>query len=198
MNMLKKLWPVLTQSGGLAVYKILKNRLKRQLMKEKHLVLKYNKTTDARVMNAEITYKSYTVLNDISENTKQQFYRLSGRTSADEIFALFEKKAVFWAIFHQKNIVGYWWSISMENLKNWYIPLEVQDLVFFAAWVAPVWRGHAIAPSVLLDIIKHQTSDEISIYLDVETWNESGIKAWKKAGFIEIGLYPPLSNTQKV
>ncbi|MCK5728655.1 MAG: hypothetical protein KAG10_05535 [Methylococcales bacterium] len=197
MDKVKKLWKVLTQSGGLAVYKILKNRLQRQLMKREHIVLKYHQNTNTRALNTEITYKSYAILEEVPASTKQQLYSLSGTKNVNEMLSLFEKKAVFWAIYQQESVVGYWWSISMEDLKQWYIPLNKQDLVFFAAWVAPVCRGQTIAPSVLFAIINTQLSAEVSVYLDVETWNESGIKAWKKAGFIDVGIYPPLPEAQK-
>jgi ribosomal protein S18 acetylase RimI-like enzyme len=195
MDKLKKLWNVFSQSGGIAVYKIVKNRLKRQLIKREHVVLKYNKDTVAPAMKAEIIYKPYVVLQDVPKTTKQQLVALSGAANVDEMFAIFEKKAVFWAIYHQQNIIGYWWSITMDDLKQWYIPLKPQDIVFFAAWVTPVWRGQAIAPSVLMAIINQAVSNDVSIYLDVETWNESGISAWKKAGFVKMGIYPPLSDT---
>ena len=192
MDTLKKLWHVLHKSGGLAVYKILKNRLSRQWMKREHIVLKYHQNDTVNTLKKGLHYEQYSAISSVPETTKQQLYDLSGAENVTEMFALFEKKAVFWAIYQQESVVGYWWSSSIEGLKQWYIPLNPHDLVFFAAWIAPVWRGQAIAPSVLRHIIKTHINTECSVYLDVETWNESGIKAWQKAGFIDVGLYPPL------
>ncbi|MCK4493959.1 MAG: GNAT family N-acetyltransferase [Methylococcales bacterium] len=197
MDKFKKIWQVLHTSGSLAVYKILKNRLKRQLMKREHIVLKYHQNDLINTLKVGLHYKQYLTASAIPETTKQQLYRLSNAENVTEMFTFFEKKAVFWAIYQQESVVGYWWSTSIEGLKQWYIPLNAQDLVFFAAWVAPVCRGQAIAPSVLLHIIKKRINTDSSVYLDVETWNESGIKAWQKAGFIEVGLYPPLPQIQQ-
>ncbi|MCK5898337.1 MAG: GNAT family N-acetyltransferase [Methylococcales bacterium] len=197
MDKLKKLWNVLQKSGSSAVYKILKNRLKRQLMKKEHIVLKYQPNDKADTLKEGLCYEKYARLSTVPESTKQELYALSQSSYVDEMLLLFDQKAVFWVIYQQDLVVGYWWSTSIEGLRQWYLLLNPEDLVFFAAWVAPVWRGQAIAPSVLLNIINTQVETETSVYLDVETWNESGINAWKKAGFIEVGIYPPLPQIQK-
>jgi len=188
---------MLTKSGVRAVYKTLRIRFKSLFVKKANIVLKYSNHGyfESPLLNG-VVYRNYSIFSDISYQTKKQIYDIVGKKKTDEMFLLFMQGANFWGIFMEDKIIGYWWTITAESLGNWYVPLEKDSVIFFAALIFPEWRGYSISPAVLHRIIEKEISDEASIYLDVETWNDSALRAWLKAGFIVIGTYPPLGKQE--
>jgi len=196
MSPFVKLCRTLKRSGFGSIYKTVKVRLKSHLMSKKHIVLKHEKRCPNIPLMKGVTYKRHLHLLDIPDENIQQICKSEGQQRAERMFLLFDQGATFWAISVEHNIIGYWWSISGLALDQWYIPLGNDDVVFFAAMLFPEWRGYSISPAVLMQIIEREMPSEISIYLDVETWNEPALKAWIKAGFVELGTYPPLNSSE--
>lgn len=195
MRRLTRLWRMLMESGPNVVFKTIKMRLKRLFAKEAHIVLRYEQGNAGIRLMSGVAYKEYAHLSDIPVEDIRQIGETIGDQQAEKMFHLFEQGATFWLIDIEKKVVGYWWSIPGKLLKQWYVPLEDGDVVFYSAMVLPEWRGHSISPAVLIQIIEKKMPKNISVYLDVETWNESAIKAWLKAGFVQLGAYPAIDRT---
>jgi len=194
MNPFIRLWRILRTSGLGSVYKTIKMRLRRFFSEEAHIVLRYEQGNVGIKLMSGMAYDKYAHLSDVPERDIRQICEAIGDQQAEKMFLLFEQGATFWLIMGEEKIAGYWWSIEGKYLKQWYIPLKDDDVVFFSAVVLPEWRGHSISPAVLIQIIEKRMPENISIYLDVETWNESAIRAWLKAGFVRLGVYPAIGS----
>lgn len=191
MKKLTKLFRMLIRSGFHSVYLTLKIRLRRLFTRKEHIVLSYTGHCINLPLIDSLTYQKYDYLDEVSDYVKQSLHESSDNNQTNNLL-LFEEGATFWAVFFNKIFVGYWWSKSKKLIDPWYIPLNCNDIVFFAATIFPEWRGRSFSPIALNKIIKNEIPIGISVYLDVETWNESALKAWSKAGFTIVGTYPPL------
>jgi len=196
MNPFVKLWRTLRRSGFSSIYKTVKVRLKSHFISKAHIVLMHKNGFPNIPLMKGVTYKRHVCLSEIPGKNIQQICKAIGEERTKRMFLLFDQGAIFWAISVEQNIVGYWWSISGHSLEQWYISLNDDDAVFFSAMLFPEWRGYSISPAVLMQIIKYEMPNDISIYLDVETWNDPARKAWIKAGFVELGTYPSLNGPE--
>lgn len=194
MNSLIRRWRILRELAPGAIYNILKLRLKRMLSEPSHIVLKYeSKQTSVKLIGG-VGYSRFSQLSEMPNQDINQVHQLLGEKKAEQLLRMFQQGSVLWLIKKDGEVIGYWWSIRGERLQQWYIPLSEDDVVFYSAMIMHEWRGYSISPAVLIQIIRERMPEESAIYLDVETWNESAIKAWLKAGFIQIGRYPTLGS----
>lgn len=172
------------QSGGvLGVYNTVINKLCRVVIREKSIILKYQRSLLGIELSREIYYLKCKSISDVPEKLISQIYEEMGPFASEDMFSQFNIGSVFWVICNDDELVGYWWSIEGEFLEAWFIPLDNKDVVFLSALIVPKWRGFSISPSVLLHIIHNEISCNVSIFIDVKNWNLSALNAWKKAGF---------------
>lgn len=192
---LRKLFSLVKTQGPRSLGYIIDLRIRRRFSSNNHIVMKYNPGKTFIELSDDIVYDKYITLSQIETNYCLQINEEIGEERSSKMFDLFKKRAVFWLIRKKQEVIGYWWTVKSQDLRNWYILLNNEDNVFFAATIFFHWRGRQISPAVMQRIISTEYRDVEHIYLDVEAWNHPALRAWEKAGFSVVGKYPPLTKT---
>lgn len=76
------------------------------------------------------------------------------------------------------------WSKKGRNLQKWYIRLEPDDLVLYAATTFPRYRGRGIHSAARLFVLANEPHR--TAYCDVAEWNTTAKKNIEKTGFVPI------------
>jgi hypothetical protein len=75
------------------------------------------------------------------------------------------------------------WCIRGSRLGPWYVPLQPNDLVIYAAGTQNAFRGRGIHPAMIRYIMEHEPHDGGAIYCDALAWNVVAQKNIEKAGY---------------
>ena len=93
---------------------------------------------------------------------------------------------VMWLAIVDGRLGGYLWSRKGKFVPKWFVPLNEEDLQFFAAVTFDEFRGRGIAPALMRYIMQQEMSGRGMAYVDCAQWNTSAARFFEKAGFTRI------------
>jgi Acetyltransferase (GNAT) family len=130
--------------------------------------------------------------NDIPTNFWSALQAAQPNTTREEFIVPFAERSLLWIGAYGDAPVCYAWSTHGRDLKEWYIPLQPDDIVIFAVVTWPGSRGIGLARNIVQHIALVEGNDSVHIYLDTKEWNLSAQRSFERAGFRRVAVKPPL------
>jgi GNAT superfamily N-acetyltransferase len=93
---------------------------------------------------------------------------------------------VMWLAVVDGKFGGHLWSRKGKYVPKWFVPLNEEDLQFFAAVIFDEFRGRGIAPALMRYIMKQEMNGRGTAYVDCAQWNTPAARFCEKAGFKRI------------
>ncbi len=128
--------------------------------------------------------KSFRSKADVPESVKADLLRNGGKKTWEINEMEIDENAVFWVAFKDKHVVSTVFTRRGMCYKNWFLPLNPEDVVVFRLGTFPEFRGRGFAPSLIRQAIYETLKDSSGhAYIDCRTYNKSSINCIKKVGF---------------
>ena len=158
-----------------------------RIFERRHIIFLYNKGKSALMALPEgVKFERFTKESNIPLPFAQELVEEEGDVAVRRMLELFDKGACFWLIFHEREVVGFWWTIRASNLNRWFIDLLDEDVVLFNSYTFRAWRGKHISPAVAEAIVAQETSKAGRAYIDIAAWNKASLKSIAKTGFEQV------------
>jgi ribosomal protein S18 acetylase RimI-like enzyme len=115
-------------------------------------------------------------------------------TSREKFISPFAERGLLWIGIFGEAPVCYAWSTRGRDLKEWYVPLQPDDIVIFAVVTWPGYRGIGLARNIVQHIARVEGNDGVGVYLDTKEWNLSAQRSFERAGFRRVAVKAALES----
>ena len=98
-----------------------------------------------------------------------------------------EENAILWIASVNSHMVSFVFTRQGKYFKNWFVPLQPTDIVFFRLGTNPSYRGRGYATSLIRYVMHELETKEALFYIDIRTYNRPSIRCVEKTGWLCIG-----------
>lgn len=117
----------------------------------------------------------------------QQVEAEEGLSYTRNVLSRLQDAAQVYFMLFEEHVVGYLSIKTGAAIKNWYCPIEPNDIVIYGVTVFTAYRGRGFAPAAYYSLArKHEGRG--AVYIDAEYGNTPARRAIEKAGFELLGI----------
>lgn len=113
-----------------------------------------------------------------------------GNVPAEELEALLagletevDRGGVLWLGTIGGELAATQFSIRGSKMPGWYVPLQPNDIVIYAAGTLNAFRGRGIHPAMIRHIMENEPREGGEVYCDALVWNTVAQRNIEKAGY---------------
>lgn len=165
---------------------------RRKLFQNQNYVFRHSGSESEVKPKTSIEIERYDEWSKVPLSSRQQILDELGDQYENECIRELDERGVLWLGLEHDRVAAIQWSKQGEHIRNWFVSLNVNDIVIFATTTFQAYRGKRIAPYMMRSIIEVEVRDNCDAYVDCKVWNKSAESGILRAGFKRIAQLPPL------
>jgi hypothetical protein len=145
--------------------------------------------TYSRVQRCEpIQVEAYASMESVPQEDLQQITAAMGPAAVLFLRKFFARGARLWLGRHERQVVGFKWTLRGGIPGHHYMPIAENDAVSFAGRIFPQFRGQRFWQRLTAGLLTALKAEGISrVYFNVRRRNHAMLKAVRKAGIPVLG-----------
>jgi len=133
---------------------------------------------------SDCIFKCYNSIMDLPESIQADISSEGAPHRLERDIRELRENALLWVALVKGRVAATVFTRRGKFFRNWFLPLQPDDVVVFRLRTHPDYRGRGLAPSLIRHAM-HETvqSESAHAYIDCRTYNKASAACIRKAGF---------------
>lgn len=140
----------------------------------------------------DCTFCCYERLEDVPMNVREAIMAQGGQRTLNTDEREIEQNATMWASFCGEDLASVLFTRRGAHFRQWFVPLEDNDIVIFRVRTHSQFRGKGLAPSLMSYALHESLGAGEAAYIDCRVYNQPSIRSIEKAGFQHVATMKPI------
>lgn len=143
----------------------------------------------------DCSFHCYPCFDDVPVEVRRAIITRRGRDVLETDRRELDEGAVMWIAEIHGTPASVLFTRRGGLFRDWFVPLDVDDMVIFRVRTDPQYRGRGLAPSLMRRAMAESLSSDSRAYVDCRVYNRPSIRSIEKAGFERIATMRPIERS---